>query len=195
MEFQSNPEVVVLRIVCRYNVQLSGRDMFAAVTRQLLELATKQDVLTYLRLFYDKHRMEKTTPNSSDFIRLFQVVFAMYQTVMISIDALDESTDEVKEQLLEGLAQVDAILFITSRPSAELFKNMLENVHSMKLESSSMIAADIRHFIRVKMTSIPRLRYIVANDRNILDTICQRLSAKSSGMSVALRYSSTLVSS
>lgn len=195
-EFQSNPKVLLLRVFCRYDDQLSGRDIFAAVTRQIADSATDEEVLDYLRRFYETHRAQKTTPNTSDFVQLFRDLFPKFDLVIVSLDALDEAKDEAKEELLEAFSQVAAILFITSRPSADMFKDILESVHSMRLETVEMVKRDIHHYIRTKMTTIPRLKAIVGKHEDTLNTICNKLSEKCSGMSVGsyclIRVSNTI---
>lgn len=177
------PKSLVLVAYCRYNNKFTAEQIYGAITRQIADSTKDEEVLDHLRSFYAKHKLQNTTPHVSDFVRLFDEVFPLYDQVVISLDAIDEASDEVKEELLSGLSQVEAILFITSRPSADLYKDMLDGVYSLRLETSS-INTDIQHFIWTKMTTIPRLKLILGKKPGLLKTICETLYVKCAGMSV-----------
>jgi len=174
---------VVLVVFCRHDSKLVARDLFAAITRQLVDSDSDSIVLSKVQAFYFKHDIQCTKPTTSEFIELLQDVFTQYGHVTISIDALDESPDIVKEELLDGLSKLGVTVWITSRPSASMFMDMLDGVHTLRLEDSPA-NHDIARFIRIKLTTIPRLRGLFRGKDLVLHLACDKLNEKSSGMYV-----------
>lgn len=185
-KIRRNPKVAILVAFCRYNDNLSAVDVFASFARQLADSERNELVFPDIQYFHKirsaqfHDSKEFTLPN---LLALLQHLFEKFTKVYISIDALDEVSDEVKVEVLSGLASLKANKFITSRP-LKSYESLLPRVHSLELESSLLSDGDIQHFILRSIDMTPRLRSICAGNVDVRKKVCEILKQKSAGMYV-----------
>ncbi|KAF8963115.1 hypothetical protein BDZ97DRAFT_1662009, partial [Flammula alnicola] len=172
----SSHDVAVIISYCRYTNQYSVEDLLSSFIKQLLErhLALFPDIQS----FYDAHKRDATRPTRRELCELLQKLYSHFKAVYISIDALDEVSDDTKYDILDVVASFTrANVFLTSRP-LDAFDHLLPEARSLRLDPRD----DIELFILKKLEETPRLRGILKGNESLIREILEKLRTKSEGM-------------
>ncbi|KDR67657.1 hypothetical protein GALMADRAFT_146939 [Galerina marginata CBS 339.88] len=172
----SSPEVAVIISYCRYNTPYSMEDILSSFIKQLLE--RHPSVFTEVQSFYRAHyKQDATRPNRRELSELFQNLCSTFEAVYLTIDALDEVSDDTKGDILGLVASFSrANVFLTSRP-LDAFEYLLPEARFLHLDPRG----DIEVFILNKLET-PRLKGILKGDEGLIRETLEKLKIKSEGI-------------
>lgn len=126
--------------------------------------------------------MEKETkPSQKELLTLLQNASLSLGKIYIVIDALDELSDDAKEDLLRSLWELHAGLLLTSRP-LDLFMDMPHNPDPVHLHLTDQVEEDIELFVSNKLKNTPRLERLFRGNPQLLKEISQKIKEKSNNM-------------
>ncbi|KAF8963113.1 ankyrin repeat-containing domain protein [Flammula alnicola] len=176
----SSHDVAVIISYCHYTNQYSVEDLLSSFIKQLLE--HHDAVFSDVQSFYDAHKRDATRPTRRELRELFQKLCSHLKAVHISIDALDEVSDDTKYDILDAVASFSrANVFLASRP-LDAFEHLLPEARCLRLDPRD----DIKLFIRKKLEETPRLRGILKGNEGLIPEILEKLRTKSEGMFLAV---------
>jgi len=158
-------------------------DLISSFIRQLLE--RHPSVLLDIQSFYNAHKQGATRPTKQELRELFQNLCSHLKAVYISIDALDEVSDNTKydmfgvvPSILGVVAQLsNANVFLVSRP-LDSFEYSLPEVRSSPLDPRE----DIKLLLLKELKGTPHFRRILMGDGSFIQEIVEKVKTKSEGV-------------
>lgn len=135
-----------------------------------------------MRLLWKEHTPRRTRPGLAEFSRLLQSTARTFSKIFIIVDALDESSEVTRDDLIAEIQKLPPSLhlMVTSRHNAnieQLFKGSIR----VEVQAND---ADVRAYIRTQIDRRERLRRFVQADPSLKEKIETRVSSKAQGMSV-----------
>lgn len=104
----------VAYIYCRYTEKMTVADLLLALMRQQLE--RHPSLAPLIKPLFDKHQRENSKPSQHALLNLLNEVSLQFKTTYYVLDALDEAPHDIRFDIVQALASVNARFFITSRP-------------------------------------------------------------------------------
>jgi hypothetical protein len=155
--FQNNASIGIAYLYCNFRRQGEQRaeDLLASLLKQLSqEWSCLPDSVKAL---YDHHKDKRTRPSLEEILRVLQSVAAIYSTVFILVDALDECqvSDGCWARFLAEIfnlqAKSRANIFATSRFIPEITERF-EGSMSLEIRASEH---DVRRYVDGHMSHLP----------------------------------------
>jgi len=172
-EGSGNP---VLGVYCRYNAQLSSRDILRSLIWQLL---TEHEVVRpVVEEEFKKHAVHGEELLQSTAVNLLTRLTMLFDQVQIVVDGLDELEDEDQVALLEAFAAIPAQIIIISRPLV-LCLDYIPSAITLSIEARN---EDIERFVKTKIDSDPKLRRNIGSKPTLLQEVVEKVKTKANGM-------------
>ncbi|KAH6907842.1 hypothetical protein BKA70DRAFT_1189329 [Coprinopsis sp. MPI-PUGE-AT-0042] len=131
------------------------RDFLLVLVKQTIERHT--DCLPIFNHVFARHIREKTVPSESELVQLLHRFSEVLAATFYFLDALDEAPPDVQFDLVEKLNTLNAKVFITSRPLANL-DTCFPGAHRFSIRAQDR---DLDLHISQEITRSPVLRAIL----------------------------------
>jgi len=174
------PSTPVLAIYCRYNEQLSARDVLRSLIWQLLT-EHEEKVLNAVTDEFKKHAKHGEGMSESKAVDVLTTLLRLFEKSYIIVDGLDELEDEDQATLLKAFAVLPAHILIISRPLV-LCLDYIPSAVTLSIEARN---EDIEQFVRTKIDNDPKLRRNIGSKPTLLQEVVEGVKVKASGMYVA----------
>ena len=177
-EYAQNKEIGVVYAYCRYTESYTTAQIYRWWIKELLERSPA--TFRYVRETFYSHKKQETVPTKSELLEILCNISSAFQKVFIVIDGLDETNDEVKQELLETLDTLPrkARGLIMSRP-LPLFKYLLPEAVFIDIEARN---EDIELFVAKRIHQIPRLQNMLEGKDSVRSQVYAKIKEKSGGM-------------
>ena len=166
-------------VYCNYaNRTRTCVSMLSEMIRHLLVQRPKS--LPLIQAMFDKHRARGSRPRLTEIFSCFQDVASTFSRIYIVVDALDECTEEIREELittLNGLPPNVSIL-VTSRP-IDIIGSDLQEPTRLDISADQ---DDIVKYVQDRVQSSSRLRKLVAADQELNILIIHTIAREAHGM-------------
>jgi hypothetical protein len=169
--FQNDASIGIAYLYCNFRQQGEQRveDLLASLLKQLSQ---EQSCLPdSVKALYDHHKYKRTRPSLEEILRVLQSVAAIYSTVFIIVDALDECqvSNGCRARFLSEIfnlqAKCGAKLFITSRFIPEITEKFKGHT-SLEIRAHD---EDVRKYLEGR---------ILRSDRKLLKTFHEEIKTK-----------------
>ena len=159
-------------------------NMVSALTQQL----TQQVSILPLEVndFYNNRMMSEKPPTVKDYVDLLLQLSDHFAQVYIFVDALDECSEDTREELLSVLERLQSFarLFLTSRPHISI-DHVLRSVSRVNISATD---SDIKTYLKAKFSRRgSRLASFIARDPSLETDIVRMVSEKAGGMFLLAR--------
>jgi Cdc6-like AAA superfamily ATPase len=151
--FQMDPNVAITYIYCNYqrHDKQTLEHLLSSLLKQLVQ--RRASIPGNIKALYGRHKDEKTRPSLSEITILLQSAAAIYSTVFIIVDALDEcqTIDGCRTNLLWEIFNLQnntgANIFATSRYNDKITE-MFDGCVSLKISANDN---DVKMYLRGQM--------------------------------------------
>jgi Cdc6-like AAA superfamily ATPase len=155
--FQNDASIGIAYLYCNFRRQGEQRaeDLLASLLKQLSQ--ERSCLPDSVKALYDHHKDKRTRPSFEEILRVLQSVAAIYSTVFIIVDALDECqvSDGCQARFLSEIfnlqANCGAKLFVTSRFIPEITEKFEGSV-SLEISASDN---DVQRYLDGHMSELP----------------------------------------
>lgn len=184
----STSNIGIAFMYCDYKEQEQQTpvNLISSLLQQLVE--QQSSVPDEVRSLWEEHTRRRTRPCLAECSRLLQSTASAFSEIFIVIDALDESSEITRDDLIAEIQKLPSHLHLmaTSRhnPNIEQLFN-----GSIQLEIQAH-DADVKAYIRTQIDKRERLKKFVRADPRLQGMIETKLASKAQGMCVLYTRSS-----
>lgn len=184
----STSNVGIAFIYCDYKEQ-EQQTLINLISSLLQQLVEQQPfVPDEIRSLWKQHTHLRTRPGLAEITRLFQSTAGTFSKIFIVIDALDESNEIARNDLITEIEKLSQSLPVhlmgTSRHVASI-KHLFRGSVQLEIKATD---SDIRAYIRTEINRRERLKRFVQADSSLQEKIETRIASKAQGMSVLSLY-------
>lgn len=175
-------DVGIAFVYCDYKEQ--EQQTCVNLVSSLLQQLVRQQALVPDEVcsLWDEHKRERTRPGIAEFSKLFQYTAAVFSTVFIVVDALDECSEVVRNDLIAEINKLPQSLHLmgTSRHNASI-----EQLFSGSVRLEILAAdGDVKAYVHTQIDRRERLKKFVQADPSLQEEIETKITDKAQGMSV-----------
>ena len=130
------------------------------------------------------HMQQLTRPSTADWSILLERQISRFKRVFILVDALDECSENTKDELFSELRQLQSSvkLLITSRPTLSI-ESELAGVVRLDIQADDL---DISKYVEARIDRERRLGRLLRSDLPLQENVIKTIVQNSRGMSVNL---------
>ena len=141
-----------------------------------------------VRSLWEEHTRRRTRPGLAEWSRLLQSTASAFLKIFIVIDALDESSEITRNDLMAEVQKLPSNLHLmaTSRHNA-IIEQLFNDSIQLEIQAHD---ADVKAYIRTQIDKRERLKKFVRADPSLQEKIETKLASKAQGMSVLYTRSS-----
>ncbi|TKA81417.1 hypothetical protein B0A49_00656 [Cryomyces minteri] len=170
-------DVAVAYFYCAYKEQHEGKDLVAALLRQLVQqLPALPEAVNDL---YMRHHQRRTLPTRHELSEVLRSVASGFSQVFLVVDALDECWEEnnTRAEFLHSIKEVKlfANTLVTSRPIPAI-ERVFEQEPKQEIRASD---GDVRAYVEAKIET--ELNHVSAKP-SLQTEIVDKVAAKAKGM-------------
>jgi hypothetical protein len=130
---------------------------------------------------FKRHEQQRTRPSRSELSTLLHSQITSVSKVFIIVDALDESSDAIRDSFLAELRKLASYihLLVTSRPHLVNLVNEFDKHTSLEIRAND---SDVIRYLASEIEASKRLRAHTNSDPTLKDDIMNTIVSKVQGM-------------
>ena len=184
----STNNIGIAFMYCDYKEQeqQTSVNLISSLLQQLVE--QQSSVPDEVHSLWEEHTRRRTRPGLAECSRLLQSIASAFSKVFIVIDALDESSEITRDDLIAEIQKLASRLHLmaTSRHNANIEQSFSDSIQ-LEIQAHD---ADVKAYIRTQIDKRERLKKFVRADPSLQEMIETKLASKAQGMSVLYTRSS-----
>ncbi|KAK3695684.1 hypothetical protein B0T22DRAFT_372309, partial [Podospora appendiculata] len=158
-------------------------DLITSITRQLLvQHATLPNALTRL---YSRHKMMKTRPSRAETVAALHDAAALFKSIHLVVDALDEYSEATQALLVPALAGLKNLRTLVTSRWIPAISNIWNYDERMEIRAHD---ADVERFIVSEIAEKPRLLTQVKRSSDLQNDIVDSIVKSARGMFLLARF-------
>ena len=171
----------VTAIYCNFkerDVQ-TPHNLLAGACAQLIQ-NSMQPLPDALMSLYKRHNTSNTRPSWEEINRIFHDVARSHHEVCVVVDAIDECSEQVRNDIVLGLKALPDTtrILITTRPIHEITR-LFPGSPKLEIRATEF---DLTKYITTRIANNPRLARHVQSNTTLEQEICTQVILKADGM-------------